>query len=207
MWVKPALTVTYLTNLRRVPNVWFVVQCEPKMQSMSVCVCVCTWVSCCRHTQQMLSRPALPVSLLIEAGFPRLQRVQLKDRVSPGVGVAVWPGFGWLDLGRGFCGTSRKPSANGGQILWPFPSPCHLESWYEAVAPISHAGHHGALEDRAGGWAVEQEERRCLGPWRFCLAVTPALTCLLWSFLRRENSFVCSGHYFWYLSQVVKSNS
>ena len=161
MWVKPALTVTYLTNLRHVPNVWFVVQCEPKMQSMSVCVCVCvcTWVSCCRHTQQMLSRPALPVSLLIEAGFPRLQRVQLKDRVSPGVGVAVWPGFGWLDLGRGFCGTSRKPSANGGQILWPFPSPCRLESWYEAVAPISHAGHHGALKTELGVelWSRKRE--------------------------------------------------
>lgn len=157
-------------------------------------------------THGKCSLDPLPVSLLTEAGFPRRQWVQLKDQVSPGVGVAVWPGFGWLDLGRGFCGTSRKPSAKGGQILLPFPSPCCLESWYEAVAPVSHAGHHSDLEDRAGGWAVEQEERRCLGPWRLGLAVTPALTCLLWSFLRRENSFVCSGHYFWCLSQVVKCN-
>lgn len=40
VWVKPTLTVAYLTNLKRVSNVWFALQWEPRMKTACLYVCV-----------------------------------------------------------------------------------------------------------------------------------------------------------------------
>lgn len=195
--VKPTLTVAYLTDLKCVPNVWFVVPWEPRTKG----ACAYLWVRVCVLAIADVANAlnGLSPSLLKVAGFSWAARcLAWRSSFSWG-GCGHVTTFNWVDLGRVFCGTSRKASEKQGRTLWPFSSPCRLESWYEASAPVSLLGLQGDLEDSPEGWDVEREERRHLSWWRFCWVnhTSPDLPPLV--FLVGENTFVCLGHYFWHL--------
>ena len=74
--------------------------------SVSVCVCVCVRGLALADSRQMLSRPALPVSLLTEAGFPRAATGSAQRSSFPCRGCSRVPRFRLTGLGQ--------------RILWDF---------------------------------------------------------------------------------------